>query len=153
MMADEVRRPGVAEAAADLFGIWAADADDSNATARAAAGGDGGDGQCLFQERGAGVLLAGAGLGVGGWVRFVTHCCSMPRTVLVRMYSVRPAGTKTVKTVNMTGIIVVMAFCCGSTGAGLSTLLWTYISAPVTSGSTKYGSAAVRSGIQNMRTR
>ena len=48
---------------------------------------------------------------------FITACWIMPRIVLVMMYRVRPAGTKIVKTVNMTGIMVAMVFCCGSTTA------------------------------------
>src|SRR5690606_761378 len=80
-------------------------------------------------------------------VRVICHCCAIDRMLLTTQYSTRPDGNHRNMIVNTKGSAIMTLAWIGSGGAGLS-LIWMNIVAPITTGSTKYGSIADRSVIQ-----
>src|SRR5690606_10483011 len=79
--------------------------------------------------------------------RVMIHCWAMDNTLLVSQYSVKPAGNQSMNTVKIAGIHFITWAWVGSAGVGLRRI-WINMLAPISNGSTKYGSITDRSWIQ-----
>src|SRR5688572_11606030 len=82
--------------------------------------------------------------------RVICHCWAIDKTLLTSQYRTRPAGKKKKNMLKAIGMIFMILACTGSGGSGFR-YVWKIMVAPMSMGSTKYGSGADKSLIHNAK--